>query len=431
MIALIADDLTGASDAGVQFARRGLATRVLFDLDDPAAARDAEALAVDTDSRALPAAAAYARVRQVAEHLRTARPEHVYKKIDSTLRGNLGAEIDAVMDALEFRLAVVAPAFPALGRTTRQGVHYLRGTPVSQTEIGRDPKAPVRESNLVCLLEDASRRAAALVPLATIAEGPESIRRQVEQQAGRGASLLVCDAEDDADLRVIVDSLAERRDVLWVGSAGLAEHLTEPLGLPARAPRPAELGRPAGPVLLVAGSVSETTRQQVAAVEARPGVAAVELDPLALVGDASDCRAEVERCRQALRAALADGRDCALTVGARREQVEGAAQRGAQRGLRPGEVAARIADALGTLAADCARPSPLGGLILTGGDTARAVCRHLGVTGVQLLAEVEPGVPLGRLLGQRSPGLLAVTKAGAFGSEHTLVHALDQLKGDR
>src|ERR671933_2238315 len=146
MIALIADDLTGASDAGVQFARRGLAARVLFDLDDPAAARDVEALVVDTDSRALPAAAAYARVRQVADHLRTARPEHVYKKIDSTLRGNLGAEIDAVMDALDFRLAVVAPAFPALGRTTRHGRHHLHGRPVHETEIGRDPKTPVRES---------------------------------------------------------------------------------------------------------------------------------------------------------------------------------------------------------------------------------------------------------------------------------------------
>jgi uncharacterized protein YgbK (DUF1537 family) len=75
------------------------------------------------------------------------------------------------------------------------------------------------------------------------------------------------------------------------------------------------------------------------------------------------------------------------------------------------------------------RAQPLGGLVMTGGDTARAVCRHLGATGVELISEVEPGVPLGRLVGRTQ--LLAVTKAGAFGSEQALLRAVDQLKGAR
>jgi len=90
----------------------------------------------------------------------------------------------------------------------------------------------------------------------------------------------------------------------------------------------------------------------------------------------------------------------------------------------------RLVDALGRIAADAARSHRLGGLILTGGDTARAVCRHLGVGGIHLLAEVQPGVPLGRLVGNSAVQLLAVTKAGAFGSERTLLDALDRLKGD-
>ncbi len=418
MIALIADDLTGASDAGVQFARRGLVTRVLFDLADPAATRGVEALAVDTDSRALPPRAAYARVRQLADQLRSARPEHLYKKVDSTLRGNLGAEIDAVMDAFGLPLAIVAPAFPALGRTTRQSVHHLGSTPVHQTEIGRDPRAPVRESNVVRLLESQSQRRVGVVPLGTVAQGPEAIRRRVDEQAGGGGvALLVCDAETDGGLRAIAEALGHRRDVLWVGSAGLAEALAEPLRLTSRLTRAPESAAPVGPVLLVAGSLSATTRQQLAAVAARPGVATVELDPLALLAGAAAGRAATARCRGALRSALANGSDCVLAVGAGgRNQNRGAAH--------------RIADALGSLAAGCARAYPLGGLILTGGDTARAVCRHLGVTGVDLLSEVEPGVPLGRLVGQTAPRLLAVTKAGAFGSEDTLVHALDRLKGD-
>jgi len=421
MIALIADDLTGASDAGVQFARRGLVTRVLFDLADPAATRGVEALAVDTDSRALPPRAAYARVRQLADQLRSARPEHLYKKVDSTLRGNLGAEIDAVMDAFGLPLAIVAPAFPALGRTTRQSVHHLGGTPVHQTEIGRDPRAPVRESNVVRLLESQSQRRAGAVPLGTVAQGPEAIRRRVDEQAGGGVALLVCDAETDGGLRAIAEALGHRRDLLWVGSAGLAEALAEPLRLTSRLARAPEGAAPVGPVLLVAGSLSATTRQQVAAVAARPGVATVELDPLALLAGADGGRAESARCRGALRSALANGSDCVLAVGAGGRNQNRNQNR---------DAADRIADALGSLAAGCARAYPLGGLILTGGDTARAVCRHLGVTGVDLLSEVEPGVPLGRLVGQTAPRLLAVTKAGAFGSEDTLVHALGRLKGD-
>lgn len=412
LIAVIADDLTGASDAGVQFARRGLATRVLCDLDEAAVIADVEVVVVDTDSRGLPPDAAYARVRPIADRLRKLHPEHVFKKVDSTLRGNLGAEIDALMDAFGYTHAVVAPAFPALGRTTRDGLHRVGGRPVHETESGRDPKTPVRESHIATLLQTQSRRAAAVVSLESVERGSRAIRDQVEAHVRRGASLLVCDAESDTALRAIADSCADRPDILWVGSAGLADHLAEALAPPEIETGIANLEGLHGPILLVAGSVSRITRQQVAAVSACPRTVTVELNPAAL----ADGPVELERCRQQLGAALAPGHDCALVVADQPPRVE---------------LAGRIVDVLGTLTADCARSHHLRGLILTGGDTARAVCRHLGVAGIQLLAEIEPGVPLGRLVGQTSTKLLAVTKAGAFGSEQTLVHALKHLKGDR
>jgi len=417
VIALIADDLTGASDAGVQFARRGLATHVVFDVPERACAADVEALAVDTETRAASPAEAYRRVRDVADRLCAMQPDHVYKKVDSTLRGNLGAEIDAVMDAFDLQLAVVAPSYPVMARTTRYGTHRLHGTPVHETEIGRDPKAPVRESNLVRLLESGSRRRPALVSLETVELGPQAIRDEVDALAlERGVSLVVCDAETDRALRAVGESLAYRRDVLWVGSAGLAEHLADLLELPRRRYVAPAIDASDGPVLLVTGSVSEITRQQVAAFLARPGVSEVALDACAssIGGEPARC-AELERCCQRLHAALVRGSDCALIVDPRVGQVADAD---------------RLVDALGRIAADAARSHRLRGLILTGGDTARAVCRHLGVSGIHLLAEIQPGVPLGRLVGNSAVQLLAVTKAGAFGSERTLLDALDRLKGD-
>jgi uncharacterized protein YgbK (DUF1537 family) len=417
-MALIADDLTGASDAGVRFARRGLETLVLFELADLSNARWVEALALDTETRAVPPARAYRRVREVAEALRDTDPHHVYKKMDSTLRGNLGVEIEAVMDAFDFRVAVVAPAFPTLGRTTRGGVHFLGGVPVHETDIGRDPKAPVRESHLVQLLQRDTRRQVDLVDVDVIARGPDAIRAEMERLLARGVSVVVCDSEEDAHLQSIAQSMADQSGALWVGSAGLAEHVADALSLSGT--RTSSIApHLSGPILVVGGSTSETTRQQIHALKQRRGVVVVEIDPARLFNGIEHCEAELSRCWRALFQALSDGRDSAVVV------------RASSAGGEASERAARIADLLGTVAADCVRTHQLGGLILTGGDTARSVCRHLGVHGIHLLAEVEAGVPLGVLVGSPSARLRAVTKAGAFGAETTLVHALDHLKEGR
>jgi uncharacterized protein YgbK (DUF1537 family) len=181
-------------------------------------------------------------------------------------------------------------------------------------------------------------------------------------------------------------------------------------------------------VMLVAGSISQTTRAQAGAYCREQDVVCVELNPLRILIDDEDCLAEADRCRAALGAAVAAGRDVAFIAGAAPDQVAGARERGAALGLDTTAVSNRIATVVGDVAAAVTERHGLQGLILTGGDTAKAVCRRLGVTGLRLVRELEPGVPVSRLVG--GPGLPAVTKAGAFGNEQTLVRALHALKGD-
>lgn len=431
-LAMIADDLTGASDTGVQFARKGLRTTVLFDLQNlPADTAAVEVAVIDTDSRSLPAPQAYHQVAQAARLVSAAGFTHLYKKVDSTLRGNLGTEIDAVMDVCACDLAVVAPAFPRLGRITVGGRHYLGGVPIDQTEIAHDPKCPVTQSDLLTLLGSQSRRKAGLLSLPVLRAGRAATRKAVGQFVAHGIQLVVCDAETAGDLQQIAATLSEcRRAILWVGSAGLAEYLPAVPGLAAGRDRAALSVSPSRkPVLLVAGSISSTTREQVTAVQRLPEVTAVELDPLLLLADEQAHSAETERCRSELTAALVCGRDVTLCAGASPDQVAAARAQGARSGLDGAAVANRVAIALGSVAAQVLATHDLAGVILTGGDTARAVCRHLGVSGLQLITEVETGVPLSRLVGSRD--LLAVTKAGAFGSEQTLVRALHALKGEQ
>jgi uncharacterized protein YgbK (DUF1537 family) len=427
-IAIIADDLTGASDSGVQFARKGLRTGVLFAVHNMAAdTQSLDAVAVDTDSRAAPAAEARERARQAALRAAEAGFAHIYKKVDSTLRGNLGPEIDGVMDAIPFDVAVIAPAFPRLGRTTIGGGHFLNGKPVNETEIARDPKCPVREAHIPTLLAGQSRRKSGLVELEALRSGmaPEA----VAALKAAGTDLIVFDAEAEADLeRIAAEMAGSPYRILWVGSAGLADCLPGPLHLTAGAAQPPSVTAGGHPVLLVAGSISRITRVQAEAYCRKPGVAAVELNPLLVLQDDEACRTEAERCRAALGEAIAAGRDAALIAGSAPDQVTGARERGAALGLDATAVSNRIATVLGDVAAGITQRHALAGLILTGGDTAKAVCRRLGVTGLALVRELEAGVPLSLLVG--GPGLPVVTKAGAFGDDETLVRALHALKGD-
>ena len=159
LIAVIADDLTGAADAGVQLVHAGYRTAVFFRATE-VLADDLDAVAFDTDSRAMPAGFAAKRVLEAARAASEARI--VYKKLDSTLRGNVAAELAAALGGARRDRAVVAPAFPAAGRTTVGGTQLVHGVPVDETEMANDPDTPVREAHVPGLLADAFSSVGAL-----------------------------------------------------------------------------------------------------------------------------------------------------------------------------------------------------------------------------------------------------------------------------
>ncbi|MDP9350466.1 MAG: hypothetical protein M3P51_02835 [Chloroflexota bacterium] len=408
-IAVIADDLTGASDTGVQLARRGADVRVRLSLSGRGATLPPNIVVLDTDTRAVLAAAAYETVSEATRTLRAEGYTRLYKKLDSTLRGNVGAELDAVLDAGGYGAVLVAPAFPNTGRTTVGGRHLLHGTPVSETHLARDPVFPVRESHISHLLREQSRRGTGLVELATVRAGWGVILERVAQLRAASSKLIILDAKTGADLRAIAQAAVALRDeVCCAGSAGLAEALADEW-LPAGAePRvPVRFG--GGPVLVVSGSASEVTREQVRVCVARPDTTSIMLDP-ALGSE------EAERCGAEAGEALACGRDAILSL---RVQEPG--------GVTSGTDSHRIVDMLGRAAVRAIVTARPGGLVLTGGDTARAVCQHIGAHSIRLLAELEPGVPLGEL--DDVEHLPVVTKAGAFGTPNTLSRALQALRG--
>ncbi len=429
-LVIIADDLTGANDAGVQFAKYGMTVQVL--LTDLAAAQDGESVDVvvlDTDSRAVSPEVAFARVQAASRLVKNAAGNEIipliFKKVDSTLRGNLGPEIDAVMAEFGFGWAAVVPAFPANGRITAGGWHLLHQVPVAETEIARDPKAPVHDSVLSELLIKQSCHPVGHVFLADVSSGPASIRQRIAELLAAGKRLISFDATTEIHLRSIARAIADcSQPGLWVGSAGLAEMIPTVMGWP-RQDTFSSATDVTGPVLIVAGSVSNVTHRQMERLLANGQVRLVSMQAGPLLSDAAD---EIRRCTQEAEQGFGEGLDVLIASAMAADAVDQARSAGKSKGMDNLKVSEIIAAALGQVARELVGLKPAG-LFLTGGDTAIAVCRALGVSAIRILSEVSTGIPLGRLSGGICPGLRVVTKAGAFGGETAIIDAVKDLKG--
>lgn len=428
-LAIIADDLSSATDCGAQVVRSGLSVVVpLGGYSLPTQAHATQVISVDTDSRSLSAEQAYTKVRAASQQLVAEGWTDFYKSVDSTLRGNLGAEIEAVLDIVKPDCAVIAPAFPKYGRTTVNGVQCLHGRPLHETEFGTDPTAPVRDADIARRLAEGSRRKAGRLMLDQVRAGPTQIERAVRELLADGIELVVVDIAEQEDLKRICLGLSQSDlRVVWVGSTGLAEFVPLAFGVIATSqvinqnhgidPRPA---------LALVGSASETTREQLRYAQNNNSLNIINLDPARLIENGTTAAAELEGADSSLRAALDSGHDAALVVRASRDEISATQQLGAALNLTAAQVAQRIVDGLAQAGSMLVCEGRISGMVATGGDTANALCTALGTQALEILGEVEVGIPIMRLLGEQS--LPLVTKAGGFGSQAAIGDALVKVK---
>ncbi len=404
-VAVIADDLTGAADSGIQFARAGYGTAVAFYGAPIPPSEGLEAVAVDTDSRLLSPQEARERVLEAGRASADARI--IYKKLDSTLRGPVAAELAAALQATGRSKAVVAPAFPSTGRSTLGGVQLLHGEPVHETGLADDPHTPVREGHIPSLLAEAGLEGVFSVSTEDL-ESPDVVRRVLENA---DSGWIVADAEKDGHLEALVRAVPDPGGVLWAGSAGLAQALGNVYPGPNKGAALDVRSHAAGRVLVVVGSTNEVVREQLRVVAGEPGVACVPLDSSVFAG--RDPSGSIEAALKNAREALEEARNTALYT-----TVEGELD---------GDGARRFMAAIGEVVAGLSEEGLFDALVLTGGDTAVHVSRALGGEGILLEEEVEAGVPFGTLIGPKPYPV--VTKAGGFGTPDTLLKALRTLTG--
>jgi uncharacterized protein YgbK (DUF1537 family) len=424
--AIIADDLSSATDCGAQVVRSGLSVVVpLGGYSLPLQAPPAQVISVDTDSRSLSADDAYSKVKAAAQQLVAEGWTHFYKSVDSTLRGNLGAEIEAVLAVVEADCAVIAPAFPKYGRTTAGGVQHLHGRPLHETEFGTDPTAPVKDADIARRLSEGSPRQTGRLTLDQVRAGLMQIKNTLQGLLADGVQLVVVDIAEQEDLKRICLGLSgSDLRIVWVGSTGLAEFVPLAFGVAATTdtvrqdhttdPRPA---------LALVGSASETTREQLRYAETHQGLNVIHLDPARLIQNKA---AELTEATEKIHAALTSGSDVALVMRASRDEIAATQQLGSALNMSAPQVAQSIVHGLAEVASQLVHEGSLSGIVATGGDTANALCNALGAQALEILGEVEAGIPVMRLLGEQS--LPLVTKAGGFGSPAAMGEALVKVK---
>ena len=413
-LAVIADDITGANDTGVQFKKAGFNTIIAVNDKYIEEVIDrADVVVINTDSRTDPQEVAYKKVRTVAKIIKKAGIKTIYKKIDSTLRGNIGAELDAIMDELKIETCIVAPAFPANGRITIGGYQLVNQIPISESEFGYDPLNPIKESHVPTLLQRQTRRKVGHVELSYVERGTEPLAHEFLNQQKKGNEIIVVDATTLYHLRRIAKAaLISKMSDLTCGSAGLAEALSYEIKLIDRCP-----------VLVVSGSVNEVTRRQILKAEQALDVQVIDVDPRKIFGDSKSKQKEIKKIVERAINALKNGKNLIIASARRPEFILKAETR-----TDISQVAEAISSTLGEITAKIVDRLKVGGLVLTGGSTAQKVCLTLGAKGIWIKDEVLPGIPLGKLADGKYKGLNVITKAGGFGDENAIINAIRYLE---
>ena len=268
-IGIIADDLTGADDTALQFYLRGANTQILLDGSTvPENKKNTQVWAVPTETRNCDAPTAYERVKLAARFLADELGvEYFYKKMDSTIRGNIAVEALAMLEALEWDAAVIIPAFPQEGRTTIGGYHLLKGIPIERTEFARDPRFPIYESHIPTVLRtelhNQQDELVDLIELRTVIKGAGPILKKMNEMIAKGVKLIVVDAMSVTDIEQVVLAMEKSSyKILPCGSAGCAQVLGN-IWLPEMENHKVEKTIPAMPKLLVSGSATKCTSAQI------------------------------------------------------------------------------------------------------------------------------------------------------------------------
>lgn len=448
-IGVVADDLTGAMTTGVLLAKAGLKTAVFLDERKAEQADGMEAfnaVLISTNSRPLGKQEAQEKVERAGKALKAMGAEFFSKRIDTTLRGNIGAEIDAMLDQMEpGTIAVVVPAMPQSRRILAGGFSIIDGKALVRTPAARDVRTPVRENYIPRLLEGQTRRKVGLITLSAVLEGEAAIKAALDQKCRDGCEAIVVDAVSEEDVAEIARAcVALDRKILAADPGAFTEKFVR-CRMGSKGEKRDGSGREKDfrmrsesteesekTVLVAAGSATPVTAAQIGALCQDSRHIQISVDPIALIEGGERAEEEEGKAVQTVQQLLEEAvlpRAIVLETALHGEVIR-LGEEDEKRNLKPGGSAERINEGLGRIVCEIVKQygeDKIAGLYATGGDTLASVCQCLGVQYIEAVDHVIPQADIGRLAGGVKDGLWIAAKGGLTGNDRTACEIVDRL----
>lgn len=439
LIGAVADDLTGATTTGVLLARSKARTAVFF--NEEAAEKtegidELDAILISSNSRPLPANEAYDKVKSATIALKKMGVEYFSKRIDTTLRGGVGVEIDAMLDQMkEGTVAVVVPAMPQSRRILVGGYSVIDGVALINTPVAQDVRTPVKENYIPRLLEGQTRRKVGLVTLDKVLAGEEVIEEALAEQKKAGCEVIVVDGITLEDVENIAKAcISLRWDVVAVDPGPFTSKLAfyrelisaEEPNIP---PQADEAGKT---VLIAAGSATPVTKKQMEILCQDPRHVRVSVEPLPLIEGGDVALDEVFKAvNKAAELLESDNQPRAILFEtALHGELLNLDEEDNKRHYAGGMSANRINAGLGMIVSQLLEKvgkEKVAGFYTTGGDTMVNVCYQLGVECIEVMDYVIPQTDVGRLVGSKYSGLPVVGKGGLTGNDNTACDIVSRL----
>ena len=425
-VGIIADDLTGANDTALQFKLNGADTNILLHTDiEPTSADYQQAWAISTESRNISPQEAFDKVKVASQlFVDKINPDFFYKKIDSTVRGNIAVEVLSMLEVLEWDAAIIMPAFPQEGRITVGGYHLLKGVPIERTEMARDPHSPIYESHLPTLLkQQLGENLEDLVDslkLKTIMDGAGPILKKINTLIEKGAKIIVADAVSTTDLEQIVLAMGKSNyKILPVGTAAAAKVLSNEWFQKPEEGEVLGVKLPQLPKFIVSGSATQITATQIdkfeQSAEFEENSLIIELDMNTVLGEVT------EELVERICSRLVNNNIVMVHTSKLLKNFDGFSEDTIKADLTKSGLANVITDFLATLTKRVlGRKRAV--LITLGGETSYKCCNAIDANQLQLIDEVLPAIALSK---NANSDQWIVTKSGNLGGVNTLLEILN------
>lgn len=428
-IGIIADDLTGANDTALQFMLNKADTHILLNTEvEPAKSDSSQVWAIATESRNIAPEFAFEKVKLATQYLvEKVNPDYFYKKIDSTIRGNISIEVMSMLEVLNWDAALIMPAFPQENRITVGGYHLLKGVPIERTEMARDPHSPIFESHLPTLLQaqlgNNLKELVGSIDLKTILDGAGPILQSLNKLIESGVKIIVADAVSITDLEQIVLAMQKSNyKILPVGNAAAGKVLSNEWIPKDEFSEVLPVKLPKLPKFIVSGSATQITMSQIDKYEQSEDF---EENSLVIeLGMDTILEGVQEELVDRIVSNLVNSNVVLVHTSKLLNNFDGFSEDTMKADLSKSGLAGAITDFLATLTKRVLSKTRAI-LITLGGETSYKCCNAINANQLKLIDEVLPAIALSK---NATSDQWLVTKSGNLGGVNTLIEILNYFK---